>query len=88
MLQKSLYYGIVFDGDVHCTFRLGYSNLQNKKLCCDFFLLICQIEVVRSFSSDPNLIALVELFGDKDPSNERVSEVLCSFNRTINNATF
>ena len=36
-LQKSLYYGIVFDGDVHCTLRLGYSNLQNKKLCFDFF---------------------------------------------------
>ena len=74
--------------NLYITLRLGYSNLKNKKLWFDFFLLICQIEVVRSFSSDPNLIALVELFGDKDPSNERVSEALCSFNRTINNATF
>lgn len=64
------------------------TQICKQKLCFDFFLLICQIEVVRSFSSDPNLIALVELFGDKDPSNERVSEALCSFNRTINNATF
>jgi len=30
-----------------------------------------QTEVVRSFSSDPNLIALAELFGDKDNSNDR-----------------
>ncbi|KAL9954099.1 hypothetical protein ACROYT_G041593 [Oculina patagonica] len=30
-----------------------------------------QTEVVRSFSSDPNLIALAELFGNKDISNER-----------------
>ena len=28
--------------------------------------------MVRSFSSDPNLIALAELFGDKDNSNDRV----------------
>ena len=75
---------------VMCTvpFVLGTQICKTRNYVLIFFLLICQIEVVRSFSSDPNLIALVELFGDKDPSNERVSEALCSFNRTINNATF
>jgi len=37
-----------------------------------------QIEVVRSFSSDPNLIALAELFGDKHLSNEK-ERTLSSF---------
>ena len=31
-----------------------------------------QIEVVRSFSSDPNLIALAELFDDKNLTNDKV----------------
>lgn len=52
----------------------GYRNILAKT----FSAQTDQIEVVRSFSSDPNLIALVELFGDKDPSNERERR-LCSF---------
>lgn len=52
----------------------GYRNILAKT----FSAQTDQIEVVRSFSSDPNLIALVELFGDKDPSNEGERR-LCSF---------
>ncbi|KAJ7330707.1 Anaphase-promoting complex subunit 1 [Desmophyllum pertusum] len=47
--------------------RTGHRNILAKT----FAAQTDQIEVVRSFSSDPNLIALAELFGDKDISNDR-----------------